>query len=495
MQTHQIITIPALQPNMSTDINVEQKAINVEPKVTKVEPKVTKVEPKVDQVGIVVTTYGKNNVFAIQNIKCFRRYLPKAKIFLYLNEVIYKIDIIETCKQLNVETIIVPNQQAYGGLTGTWNDGIIKCMSHKCNVIILSNDDLFVNETIQHIIQEACQSQSKNTMEYFGPVTNHPGPGNEKQLFHLKNINNMSRIVNSRALNGFFMVFPVHVLHKVKFDETHYFDPAFPFGGNEDEWYTRFSKKGGKPIVIPSTFVYHYKLQLWRENIPVKKNVCMYTVNTGDYDDRIIPINTSYDFLYFTDNLNFVYQCVELNIIPFFVEKSDNPKLQQRTIKICPHLYLPPHYDIAVYLDAVIIPNMNVVDTMVNLVSNNQINLIHVKHQERNKIKDEAEKVIKTKLEHADNVNTILSLQQKDKFKDDVGLTETALLVRKYKNMIAFSEEWIKCVKICIRDQISFNYVLWKHNVPSLRVDNVNKKIYGRVSHPDDTMKNKRVKK
>jgi hypothetical protein len=157
-------------------------------------------------------------------------------------------------------------------------------------------------------------------------------------------------------------------------------------------------------------------------------------------------------------------------------------------------MYLPQIYDICIYIDAVIIPNMNVVETMVNLVSNNPIDLIHVKHQIRDTVKDEAEKVIKTKLEYANNVNTILSLQQKDKFKDDVGLTETALLVRKYKNIIAFSEEWIKCVKICIRDQISFNYILWKHNVPSLCVDNSNKKIYGKNPHPEDTQKNKRIK-
>jgi hypothetical protein len=225
MQTQQIShtmmsNVPAQQPSKP---KVEAKA----------KPKVIKLESN-NEVGVVVTTYGKNNIFAIQNIRCFRTYLPTAKIFLYLNEVVHKTDIIEVCKQLHVEPIIVPDQTAYGGLTGTWNDGILKCISHRCDVIILSNDDLFVNETIHHIIHETRLANSKKAMEYFGPVTNNPGPSNGKQLFHLKNRNNTTRIINNRGLNGFFMAFPRHVLNELKFDATHFFDPAFPFGGNED---------------------------------------------------------------------------------------------------------------------------------------------------------------------------------------------------------------------------------------------------------------------
>jgi hypothetical protein len=494
--------IPSVPTTITTPVsktpivpNVPIVTTSITPSVpTTITTPVKKVQPiKIDdKVGIVITTYGKNNVFAIQNIRWVRTYLPNAVIFLYMNEVIHKNSILEACTTFQVEPIIVDDQDAYGGLTGTWNRGIAKCIKNECSIIILSNDDLFINETIHHIIDEAVLSCRNKTMEYFGPLTNNPGPDNEKQLFRANA--NASRIISNRGLNGFFMVFPVHVLHEIKWDKTHFFDPTFPFGGNEDEWYARFHKKGGKSIIVPSTFVYHYKLRLWRKNEPVKSNICIYTVNTGNYDDHTIRCNTTYDFLYFTDDPTFIYQCIEQNIIPFLVEKSTNPKLQQRTIKICPHHYLPDIYDIAIYVDAIVIPNMTAVDAMINVILHNPINMIHVNHPCRKKITEEATVVVKSKLEHNHNVQMILDMHKKDNFKDDVGLTETALLIRKYKNIINFSEEWLKCVTICIRDQISFNYILWKHSVSSLCLDNSQKQIYNKDLHSEYTCKYKRIK-
>lgn len=75
-------------------------------------------------------------------------------------------------------------------------------------------------------------------------------------------------------------------------------------------------------------------------------------------------------------------------------------------------------------------------------------------------------------------------MYKRDKFKDDVGLSETALLIRKHKCIIPFNEEWTKYIKMCIRDQISFNYLLWKFNVASFGVDNINKDIYTKNKHP-----------
>jgi len=490
-------TLIPLLPNVEPVPNVESEPVpneesepkeepHLEPNVIpKVDPKLEQIEhPKVDlkieQIGIVVTTYGRNNIFAIQNITCLRRYLPEAKIFLYLNEVIDKTDILEACKRLHVEAIIIDDQTENGGLTGTWNSGIEKCISNQCDIVILSNDDVFVNETISHIIYETRSSMKHNHMDYFGPVTNNPGPKNEQQQYYVKNV---KRMTSSRGLNGFFMVFPVYVLNEVKFSETHFFDPAFPFGGNEDEWYDRFVKKDGNAIIVPSTFVYHYKLQLWRKNEPAKKNVCLYTINTGKYDS-VISHPTQHDFLYFTDNLENVYRCIELNMIPFFIEKSDNPHLQQRIIKTSPHLFLPPHYDISVYFDANVNPNMIGLETMINMVRNNPIDVIHVLHPDRTTIKDEAAIVVQQQLEYHHNVQKIIDMHQRDKFNDDVGLSETALLIRKHKSIIRFNEEWTKCIKMCIRDQISFNYLLWKYKISSFGVDNVNKNIYTKNKHP-----------
>ena len=80
----------------------------------------------------------------------------------------------------------------------------------------------------------------------------------------------MGNLVN---LNGFFMVFPIHVLidNQITVDgKSYYFDPQYPFAGNETEWFTRFTRSGGVPIVVSQTFIYHYKLQTWRDHNKVE---------------------------------------------------------------------------------------------------------------------------------------------------------------------------------------------------------------------------------
>ena len=41
----------------------------------------------------------------------------------------------------------------------------------------------------------------------------------------------------------------------------HIFDPKQPFDGNEVEWYHRFMKKNGLPIIVPKTFIYQMKIE------------------------------------------------------------------------------------------------------------------------------------------------------------------------------------------------------------------------------------------
>ena len=450
-------------------------------------------EPE-SKVGIVVTTCYRNNLFVIQNLKCFRKFLPTAKIFLYMNEVIEKEDIKNICIELNVETFIIDNQTINGGLTANWNSGILECIKNNCNIIILSNDDLFINETINNIITEALTSFKNQTLEYFGPITNNPDHiihKNDKQLFKSKKQLSKSNIINYKNLNGFFMVFPIHVLLQMKFDETYFFNPNIPFGGNEVEWYERFKNKGGQPIIVQSTFVYHYKLRLWRKDT-ILKNTCFFTINTQSYEDKIINIDTKYDFFYFTDNEEDVYKCLKFNFIPLILEKSHNPKLQQRTIKTSPHLYLPSNYNVSIYIDANVTPKLEVIYKLIRLIKDNNIDLIHVMHPNRNNINEEALAVVKLGLEVEDNVNKIIDFQKKDKFEDNMGLTETAVLIRKHNNIIKFSEEWTSCIKICIRDQISFNYLIWKHNILSLMFRNTNNYIYMKTTHNENTLTFKR---
>jgi hypothetical protein len=288
------------------------------------------------------------------------------------------------------------------------------------------------------------------------------GPQN-KNNFTLKYENRLSN------LNGCMMVFQKHVLLANKFDDTHYFDPKYHFGGNETEWFNRFIKIGGEPRVVPRTFIYHYKIARWRDTIKLN-NVCIYTINTGGYEgDKIYLPNKLLDIdcLYFTDTWNQVYKCIKQNIIPFYIDTKDKEsKLIQRTIKTSPHLYLPYIYDTSIYIDGNI-QFINKSSSINKLISylNMPFNIVCFDHWGRDTLEDEAVAIIKSRLELQENINKMKELYNKYNFNDDIGLTETNVLIRKHKNIIEFSEYWTECINICRRDQLSFDFLLYKYNI------------------------------
>ena len=57
-------------------------------------------------------------------------------------------------------------------------------------------------------------------------------------------------------------------------------------------------------------------------------------------------------------------------------------------------------------------------------------------------------------------------------FKDNVGLTETCILVRRHtKNICEMNEKWEMLLNYCIRDQISFDYLKWEYKIKYNTID------------------------
>jgi hypothetical protein len=455
--------------------NINSKLINLNlNNLQKLYIKKISLENNKSKIGVVITTNGRWGVNVKQCIECYLRHLNNYFIVLYINESSDPITLSLKDTFPQIKVIYISNQIKNGGLTATWNDGIDLCLKEDCKSIILSNDDILFDNSIHCIIHESFQC-NENNFYCFGPVSNNPAPSKEKHIqYSIKPSNRNSIILNKRGvnndLNGFFMVFPSHTLIKNKFNKSYYFDPKYPFGGNENEWFDRFLKKGGIAKIVSQTFIYHYKFARWRTN-QLFNNICLYTINTGGYEGTNINIKSKLpiNHIYFTDNFDLIYKCIKENIIPFYVE-SNNPKLIQRTIKTSPHIYLPYIYDISIYIDGNIIPKFNQI--ILNNFKNSKNDIICFKHPYRNKIIQESIKVIQDNLEKKENVVKILNKQMNDKFKDNIGLTETNLLIRKHKKIKEFSEEWTECIRICKRDQISFDYLLSKHKVNYSRLSN-----------------------
>jgi len=216
------------------------------------------------KVGVVITTSGNNGIFVSQAIESFIRELPNNNfIILYINESVDPATLAIADKFPGIKVVYVKDQNAEGGLTGTWNKGIKQCLQSKCDIIVLANDDILFDCSVNHILYSAYRDNS-TPGKIFCPVTNAPGPldpiigtscpFNRQQLSPgPRNESDYELLVNNTQgnCNGFFMVFPKETLKSNKFNGEYFFNPKFPFGGNEVEWCKRFITIGGKISVVP----------------------------------------------------------------------------------------------------------------------------------------------------------------------------------------------------------------------------------------------------
>lgn len=448
--------------------------------------------------GVVITTHGNNGIYARQCLECYLRNIPEAFIVFFVNTSEDEITLSVEKDYPQINYIYISDQKKNGGLTGTWNQGIQMCIENNCEIIILSNDDIFFDGSIKYIIEES-ESTKKTEMKYFGPITNNPGPTiqNKESQYGTIALDKEPYVCNYRGnhinLNGFFMVFPRHVLENNMFDNENYFDPSYPFGGNEVEWYQRFIKKKGIPIIVPKTFIYHYKLKNWRKNKELN-DTCIFTINFGNYEDNEVYIqnNTDVDMIYLTDNSNMekggqIHKCIEKNVTFFYYdtkkielnfekqnafENNDTwypfSKLLQRIIKTNPSKYLPVHYTKTLYIDGDRVLTRKIFKRDIDQFLKNYDLVCFDNPWDRGnpkKVSVEMDVIVASRLEKKENVDKIREIIKINKFPDNIGLSETSILIRNNSKLLDFSKEWQEMIQICIRDQASFEYLLWKHQV------------------------------
>ncbi len=155
------------------------------------------------------------------------------------------------------------------------------------------NDDILINETWEHFVSSIVD---ENVI--YGPITNNPGTAwinksRRRVLNHLFNKsekkqyshNGRSRDENPVKVgfvNGFCFGCTTKTYKKKKFDDKYYFNPAFPFEGNETEFQIRlFNLKPtndnkqnkrilnslsahDRAVVVPRCYVHHYKNHAWK---------------------------------------------------------------------------------------------------------------------------------------------------------------------------------------------------------------------------------------
>ena len=152
--------------------------------------------------------------------------------------------------------------QTIRGLSGTWNDGTMQAINDDCNIIILSNDDVELNETINNFIEEI-SNHKYNENSIYGPVSN--GLLGGAQL-HNAPTNTIQELTGNKSnmLNGFFFGFTNKFYYNYKMENNYLFNEwKCPWGGNEEEFQKRIWSSNGKSFILGSCFISHQKIRGW----------------------------------------------------------------------------------------------------------------------------------------------------------------------------------------------------------------------------------------
>jgi hypothetical protein len=227
--------------------------------------------------GFIVTSHFNN--YDIIN-KClnllFNNIPDNSYVLLYINET--------TCKKVlnikqeylenekikslvnNFEVFYIENQELNNGLTGTWNLGINHFLKLKetnkfdCKVITILGHDTFINKDIKYLLEPALESENNKELKYYGPLyKNFKGKNDElwqDEFHHHK--------YTRKFIIGSLFTFPLNSLIKNKLGTEYYFNEIkYPFGYNDIDWYNRFIKIGGSPIIIKNCIIDHQYQRTW----------------------------------------------------------------------------------------------------------------------------------------------------------------------------------------------------------------------------------------
>jgi len=195
------------------------------------------------------------------------------------------------------------------------------------------------------------------------------------------------------------------------------------------------------------------------------KKKCIFFPLMGDYDDLKEPeyITPGWDYICFTNNPKLKSKNIDIR----FVEDKelDNPRFS-RKIAILYHRYVG-EYDLSISTGAQMQATCNL-DHFVDkfLPKDESFDMSLANHPSRDCIYEEAKKCYKR-----DNPNTIkkqMEFYEKEGCPKHNGLIASGIVIRRHhrKNLEDHCQKWWEqLLKYSFRDQLSFNYVLWKYKL------------------------------
>lgn len=190
----------------------------------------------------------------------------------------------------------------------------------------------------------------------------------------------------------------------------------------------------------------------------------VYTCITGGYDKLREPrfVSPSVDYICFTDNAALTSKFWKIKQIPGDLKNLTDVK-KQRLIKVLPHKYLP-EYDVSLWVDS----NVEIVGDLKDFFDKYDLSqkfLYTNHHPSRDCLYREQIAVLRLKKDTYENTNPQIERYREEGFPEHYGLAETNIILRAHCNpkckrlMNVWGEEILNGSH---RDQLSFNYAIWK---------------------------------
>lgn len=197
------------------------------------------------------------------------------------------------------------------------------------------------------------------------------------------------------------------------------------------------------------------------------KPFAIYTAIVGGFDNiqQPIVVDERFNYLLFSNEIE-VSNVGVWQVRKIEYDNQDRIKIA-RWVKTHPEILLDK-YEFSVWIDANIQIKTDYLYRKVLELYNNKELIAAVIHPERNCIYKEMFAVYDLGLETEKTILEWAKLLCKNHYPTNRGLNETGILYRNHKQSIIkkFDEFWWACIeRYSRRDQLSFNYVLWKLNV------------------------------
>lgn len=189
--------------------------------------------------------------------------------------------------------------------------------------------------------------------------------------------------------------------------------------------------------------------------------IAVYTAIIGYYDKLDDPefVSDKCDYFCLTNNKNLksrVWQVVYVDRL------FDSDVLTARHIKLFPYLYLKD-YRYSLWVDGNITINCDIGKKFFSLLGDNFISVR--RHLRRNCIYEESRQCYFKGKERYGSIFNIIKLIIEDGYPKNNGLCETNILLRDASNNrlpILMDKWWNLIYHYSKRDQLSFNYIVWK---------------------------------